>query len=84
MSKLLKDLFCDDTGKPSLTDVLVGFSFLLFALATVYLLFGGHTWPHYEALALYTVGSGGVKAIKYTASALAWAKAGKVERHENQ
>lgn len=66
---LICGLFCDDKGKPSLTDVLVGLSFLLFAGASLWLLVRGGEWRHYDSFAAYAFGGGSLlKGTKYLAN----------------
>jgi hypothetical protein len=84
MGKILKDLFCGQDGKPSLTDVLVGLSFLLFAAVSLWLILRRESWTHFDAFANCTVGGGSLlKGAKYLANTYAGIKTGgKEDRHE--
>ena len=47
-----------ENGQPSLTRLLAVSSFLLFAVASLYLMLTGQTWQHYETFAGLTAGGG--------------------------
>jgi hypothetical protein len=75
VQEILKDLFCDEKGKPSLTDVLAGLSFCLFAAVSLWLILRREAWPHFDTFANCTVGGGSLlKSVKYLAGTYAGVK----------
>ena len=56
IKKFVKDLVCDDRGKPSLSDCISVALVLAFLSGSLYLLVHGSEWKHYESFGLYTVG----------------------------
>ena len=73
-------------GKPSLIDTGMVLLFLLFAGISIYLVYTGKEWPHYDRFSEMTVGGGGgMKIFKYGANVASgiWGKKEGEENGEN-
>ena len=57
LKRILKGIMWEAEG-PSLTRVLTVFAVLLFALVTLYLVFSGNSWEHYDTFASIAGGGG--------------------------
>ena len=60
LKRFLKGIMWEAEG-PSLTRVLTVFAVLLFALVTLYLVFSGNSWEHYDTFA-GIAGGGGINS----------------------
>ena len=68
IKKIIIDLFCDDQGRVSLTDVFSAVSLLFWICGTLYLLLPLKTWAHYDTFANLAVTGGVLKGVKYVSN----------------